>query len=159
MPTSPVIEWRDPVTPANVLSTLPLSGQGYAGSIPVGTSSSVATVRIYNNYVAASGVVDAYNCVLAVYDDAIHQGTAVTPPTTGLYLQVQVVDYNGVTTGGDTSFFALGGQTKHPIPVNGAVLSGTGANYLTVNVQAVVPSTATQGSITQGVWLEYSASV
>lgn len=159
MASPPTIEWRDSSSPYAVLTGIAFSGSGYAGAIPVGTISSQVVVRLYNNFAGASGIADAYNCVLAVYDDPIHQGVGITPATTGKYLQVEVTDYNGVTTGGDTLFYALGAQTKHPMPVNGGILSGSGANYATIVMQVAVPATATQGSITQGVWLEYSASV
>ena len=158
MATSPVVEFRSNVTPFAVITSQAMSGSGFSGAIPAGTTSTAATIRIYNNFAAAAGIADATGCVLACYDDTTHQGVGVTTPTTGLYIQVQVTNYNGVTTGADTQFFGIGGQTKHPIPVNSGTISGTGANYVTINVQVVVPSNATQGAVSQGLWIEYSAT-
>ena len=155
---SPVVEWRASTTPFATISTQAFTGAGFGGAIPVGTTSSPVTVRVYNNFAAAGSIADALNCVLAAYDDVVHQGTGINPSTVGLYTQVEVNDYNGVTTGADTSFFAIGGSTKHAIPTNGGTISGTGANYCTVNIQISVPATATQGSVSQGLWIEYSST-
>jgi hypothetical protein len=156
---SPIIEWRSPTSPFGVLSSLALTGTGYNGAVVVGSTSTTATLRIYNNFSNTSGVADATSCRLACYDDTIHQGASVQPQTTGQYLQVQVANYNGNTTGADTNFYAIGGLTKHSISLNSGTLSGTGTNYFTVNVQVAIPATATQGITTQGLWLEYSSSV
>jgi hypothetical protein len=158
MPTSPVVEWRNPTTPFAVITSLALTGSGASGAVPLGTSSTVASIRVYNNFLAAGGIADATNCILASYDDTTHQGTAITPPTTGLYLSVQVTNYNGVTTGADTLYYLLGGSTKHVVPVNAALLSGTGSNYFSINLQVTIPSTAAQGATSQGLWLEYSST-
>lgn len=159
MTASPVIEWRSSTTPYGVLSSgLALSGSGYAGAVPVGTSSTPTTVRLYNNFAAAGGIADATSCVLAVYDDATHSGLAVEGATTGLYMSVQVLDYNGVTTGQDTQYYALGGQTKHAIPVNSGTIGGTGANYVSISVKVTLPATASQGAYTQGIWVEYTST-
>lgn len=155
---SPVVEWRAATTPFGVVSSLALTGSGSLGAIPVGTQSNVVTIRVYNNFAGASSIADALNCVIAAYDDTVHQGTAINAPSTGLYLQVEVTDYNGVTTGGDTLYYAIGGTTKHPLPVNSGTLGGSSANYATVNVIAVIPATATQGAISQGLWIEYSST-
>lgn len=156
--TSPVIEWRNPTSPFGVVTGIPMVGTGFAGAIPLGTSSAVVILRIYNNFANAGSVGDATNCVLAVYDGATNQGVAANPSTTGLYIKVQVVDYDSNTTGGDTFYFGLGGQTKHAVPVNSAVLWGAASNYFTVNIQAVIPTNATQGSVQWGLWLEYSST-
>ncbi len=103
-------------------------------------------------------VADATNCVLTTYDDAVHQGLATTVPTTSKYVQVQVLDYNGGATHADSVFFAIGGSSKHAIPVNSGTLSGTGSNYVTLNVKVVIPASATQGSVGQGLWIEYSST-
>jgi hypothetical protein len=158
MPTSPVVEFRNPTTPFAVITSLPLTGTGFSGAIPAGTTSNVLTVRIYNNFAAAGSVADALNCVLTSYDDVTHQSQGTIVPVTGQYLHVQVMDYNGVTTGADTSTFGIGGTVKHPVPTNSGTISGTGANYITVNVTAVVPANATQGAVSQGFWLEYSST-
>ena len=158
MSTSPVVEWRAATTPFGTLSTLALTGSGSGNAIPMGTSSAQVSLRIYNNFAGATGVVDATNCVLAVYDDTTHQGTAVNPPSTSLYVQVQVLDYNGGTTGADTFYYAIGGQVKHALPVNSGTLGGGSSNYVTVSVQVVIPTNATQGSVSQGLWVEYNAT-
>src|SRR4029077_5136010 len=158
MASSPVIEWRSSVTPFGVVSTQALAGGGFGGAIPVGSTSNVVTMRLYNNFAAASSIADALSCVLALYDDVIHQGTAVSTPAVSQYIQVQVLDYNGGTTGGDTNYYGIGGQTKHPIPVNGGTLGGAVANYCTINIRAVLPSTSTQGSVSLGLWVEYSST-
>lgn len=155
---SPVVEWRAAITPFGTISTLALTGVGSLGAIPVGTTSNVVTVRIYNNFAGASSIADALNCVLAVYDDAVHQGIAIVAPSMLQYLQVEVTDYNGVTTGQDTLYYAIGGSVKHPIPVNGGTLGGTTANYATINVIAVIPAIATQAAVSQALWLEYSST-
>ena len=155
---SPVIEWRASTTPFAVISSQAFTGSGFGGAIQVGTSSAVITVRVYNNFAAAGSIVDATNCTLAVYDDTIHQGQATTTPTTGHYVNVKVTDYNGVTTGADTLYFPIGGLTKHAVPVNSGTIAGAVANYITVNIQIVVPTSATQGSVSQGIWLEYSST-
>lgn len=156
--TSPVVEFRTVASPNGVITGQAMSGAGFAGAIPAGTNSTIVSVRIYNNFAGAASIADATGCVLAVYDDAIHQGTAINLPSTGLYVQVQVQDYNGNTTGADSLYFAIGGQTKHALPTNSGTISGNGANYVTVNVQVVVPSNAAQGSVSQGLWIEYTAT-
>lgn len=158
MVASPVIEWRIVAGPNTVITSLALTGSGYSGAIPLGTSSSVFTVRLYNNYLVAAGIADATNCILASYDDVTHQGTAITGPTLNDYLTVSVADYNGSTTGADTLYYPIGGNTKHLVPVNNAVLSGTGSNYFTINLILVIPMTATQGLLSQGLWLEFSST-
>jgi len=155
---TPVIEWRNSTNPFAVITSVALAGTGLSGAIPVGTSSNVATVRVYNNFAAAGSIADATSCILAVYDDTSHQGVAINSPTTGLYIQVEVTDYNGVTTGADTNYFALGGQTKHAIPTNSGTIAGAAANYCTVNIKAVVPANAVQGAVSWGLWLEYSST-
>jgi hypothetical protein len=157
MVASPVIEWRIVAGPNTVITSQAMTGSGFSGAIPISTSSSVTQVRIYNNYLAAAGIADATNCILATYDDVTHQGTAITGPTLGDYLAVQVIDYNGVATGADTLYYPIGGATKHLVPVNTAILSGTGANYFTINLQLVIPMTGTQGALSQGLWLEFSS--
>lgn len=158
MSTSPVIEWRNPTTPFAVITSLAMTGSGYSGAIPVGTTSTSAPIRVYNNFLAASGIADATSCTLACYDDTTHQGTGITAPVTNFYLQVLVTNYNGVTTGADTLYYNLGGSIKHLVPVNSGTLSGTGSNYFSVTVQITVPASATQGSASQGLWLEYSST-
>jgi hypothetical protein len=118
----------------------------------------VTSIRVYNNFSAAGGIADATNCILACYDDTTHQGTAITAPCTNFYLSVEVTDYNGVTTGQDTLYYNLGGSAKHSVPVNSGTLSGTGANYFSINVLITVPATATQGAASQGLWLEYNST-
>lgn len=157
MASPPTIEWRASTTPFGTLSSLAFTGSGFSGAIPAGTTSGVQTVRIYNNFAAAASIADATSCVIAVYDDTVHQGSATTAATTGLYVNTKVLDYNGTTTGADGSYVAVGGSAKHTIPVNGAVLGGAVANYVTVSFEIVVPSTATQGSVSQGIWLEYNS--
>jgi len=159
MATAPVIEWRAATTPFSVLATQALTGGGFGGAIPVGTSSATLTLRLYNNFANTAGVADALSCVLAIYDDTVHQGTAVTAGATGKYIQVQVLDYNGNTTGADASAIAIGGLTKHPLPVNGGTLAGAASNYTTLTVQAVLPANAVQGTLSLGLWLEYSSTV
>lgn len=124
----------------------------------MGTNSTPVTVRVYNNFLAAGSIADALSCVLACYDDVIHQGTAVNTPTTGLYVQVEVLDYNGSVTGADSTYYAIGGATKHAIPTNSGTISGSGANYIEVSIQIAIPATATQGSVSQGLWIEYSST-
>lgn len=158
MPTSPVIEWRSPSTPFGVLASLALPGGGYNGAVPIGTASSTILVRLYNNFLGTAGIADATACVLTIYDDTVHQGTAITPASTGLYIQVQVVDYNGLQTNADTVFYALGGQVKHALPVNLGILGGGAANYATIAIKVVSPANATQGTISQGIWLEYNST-
>lgn len=156
--SSPVVEWRNATTPFAVISSVAFTGTGFSGAIPVGSNSSSVTIRIYNNFANAANIADAVLCTLAVYDDTVHQGQATSKATTGFYVQVQCTDYNGNTTGGDTQFVGIGGQTKHQIPVNGGTIGGTGTNYVTVVIQIAVPSTASQGSVSQGLWLEYTAT-
>lgn len=156
--TSPVIEWRASTTPYGTLSSLTFTGSGFGGAVPLGTTSNVQTVRIYNNFAAAANIADANNCSLASYDDEIHQGLATTTQVNNHYLQVQVVDYNGTTTSVDASYFSIGGSVKHALPTNGGTISGTGANYVTVNLKVSIPAVANNGTITQGVWLEFSST-
>lgn len=158
MASSPVVEWRQVASPNSVVSTFPLSGSAFSGAIPVGTSSNVFTLRVYNNFAVASSIADALSCVLAVYDDTIHEGQTVAVATSAKYVNVQVTDYNGISTGADSAYYAIGGATKHPLPVNGGTLGGATANYATINVKVVIPTTATQGSISQGLWIEYSST-
>lgn len=159
MVSSPTIEWRASTTPFATLSSVPFTGTGFNGAILVGTSSALQTIRIYNNFLGVGGIVDATNCTIASYDDTIHQGTAITPQCTGFYLQVQVLNYNGVITGADLSPFSIGGSTKHVIPINSGIIGGATSNYVTVALQLNIPQNATQGTVSQGVWLEYSSSV
>lgn len=152
--TAPTIDFRDPIATNTALSLLTLTGTGTSGAIPTGTYSATATIRIYNNYSAATGIADAVNCTLASYDNATQQNQATTTPVLNGWLQVQVMDYNGTPTSQDTQFYALGGSLKHRIPVNNAVLGGSTSNYVTVQVQVVIPASATGSTITQGLWLE-----
>jgi hypothetical protein len=158
MTSSPVVEWRQVASPNSAVSSQAFSGTGYNGAIPAGTSSGVVQVRIYNNFANAASIADATNTVIACYDDTIHQGLAQTIPTTNKYVQVQVVDYNGTTTGQDAGYYGVGGSIKHAIPVNGGTIGGASANYVTVNIQIAAPSNATQGAISQGLWLEYNST-
>jgi hypothetical protein len=158
MASPPVIEWRAVASPNGVVSSQAFSGTGYNGAIPAGTNSGSVQVRIYNNFANASTIADATNAVIACYDDTVHQGSATTVPTTSKYVQVEVVDYNGATTGQDTAYFALGGTTKHAVPVNNGTIGGAVPNYVTVNIQVAVPSNATQGAVSQGLWLEYNST-
>jgi hypothetical protein len=158
MASPPIIEWRTVAGPNNTISSLAFVGTGYNSAIPAGTTSTSQQVRVYNNFANAASIADATNCTLAVYDDTVHQGLASTTPTTAKYVQVEVNDYNGVTTGQDTSFFPIGGATKHLIPVNSGTIGGSAANYVTVTIQIVIPSNATQGAISQGIWMEYNST-
>lgn len=158
MASSPVIEWRAATTPFATLSSIALTGTGFGGAVPVGTSSGVVTVRVYNNFLVAAGIADALNCVVAVYDDPTHQGIAINPSTTGLYTQVQVLNYNNTGLGADTAYFRVGGTTKHAIPTNGGTISGNGSNYVTLNIKVAVPPKAIQGAVSQGIWIEYSST-
>jgi hypothetical protein len=158
MTLSPVVEWRNPTTPFAVVTTQAMTGTGFGGAIPVGANSSQVTLRLYNNFAGAASIADAVACVLAVYDDTIHQGQATSTATTGLYVQVQCTDYNGSTTGADTQFYAIGGSIKHLIPVNSGTIGGATANYVTVVIQIAAPSTAMQGFVSQGLWLEYTST-
>lgn len=152
----PVIEFRSPSAPGTVLSTLALTGTGAGGTVPPGTVSTAANLRVYNNYAAAANVADAVNCTLASYDTATTAGVATLPPVLGAYLQVAVTDYNGTTTGQDTSSTAIGGSLKHRVPVNSATLPGAAANYCTVSLQLAPPITAAGVVGSQGLWLEYN---
>jgi hypothetical protein len=152
----PVIEFRASTTPFATLASLALTGSGYAGAIPLGQSSSIATLRIYNNFANAGSIHDAFDCVLASYDDASTWSSAVTVPVTQLWLSVEVQNYNGSTTGADSSFDAIGGQDKHAVPTNGGTIAGATASYITVALFVTVPATATASSVTQGLWLEYN---
>jgi hypothetical protein len=158
MASPPVIEWRQVAGPNAVITSQAFSGTGFSGAIPAGTTSTSVQVRVYNNFANAATIADATNAVISCYDDTIHQGAATFVPTTGKYVQVEVIDYNGTTTGQDTVYFAIGGITKHAVPVNSGTLAGAAANYITVNIQIVVPANATQGAVSQGIWLEYSST-
>lgn len=158
MASPPVIEWRQVTSPNSVISSQAFSGSGYSGAIPAGTNSNVVQMRVYNNFSNAASIADATNAVLACYDDTVHQGLAQTTPTTSKYVQVEVVDYNGGTTGQDTTYYPIGGSTKHAVPVNSGTIGGASPNYVTVNIQIAVPSNATQGSVSQGLWLEYNST-
>jgi hypothetical protein len=152
----PVIEFRSSTGPFSVLASLALTGSGYSGSIPLGNSSAVSTLRIYNNFSNAGSIHDAFDCVLASYDDASTWSSAVTVPVTGLWLSVAVQNYNGSGTGADTTYSQIGGQSKHAVPTNGGTIAGATASYITVALYVTVPSTATASSVTQGLWLEYN---
>jgi len=157
MASPPVAEWRAGTTPFGVLSSLAFTGSGFNGAVPSGTNSNPQTVRIYNNFAAAANIADATNAVIAVYDDTVHQGSATSVPTTGLYVQVKVLDYSGNTTNADSAFFGVGGGTKHAIPVNNGTIGGAVSNYVTVTIQIAIPSNATQGAVSQGIWVEYNS--
>jgi|SRR5579884_772229 len=156
--SSPIIEWRGIAPPFGVVTTQSLIGSGYNGAIPMGTSSVVVTLRLYNNFSAANGITDATSCVLAAYDDAINQGNATSPAAKNKYLHVKVLDYNGIVTNADTQYYAIGGTTKHPIPTNGGTIGGATPNYVTVSLKIMAPTNAVQGSVSQGVWLEYNTT-
>lgn len=151
---SPTIDFRDPTQTGVALGAVTLTGNGALQSIPTGTVSNVVTVRIYNNYANIAGIADATNCVLAAYDTATIQGSAATVPVLNAWLQVRVLDYNGATTNQDIQFASVGGPLKHVVPVNGAVLSGSGPNYFTVQIQVAVPASATGSVLSQALWLE-----
>lgn len=158
MTLSPTIEWRNPTTPFATFTSLAFTGSGYNNSIPVGTSSNAITFRIYNNFANAASIDDAHQCVLAVYDDGTHQGTALTPASLGHYVEVKITNYNGSTTDADPDFIGIGGSVKHLLPTNSGAISGSGTNYITVIIQITVPAIATQGAVTQGLWLEYTST-
>jgi hypothetical protein len=158
MASSPVIEWRSATSPYGVLSSLAFSGTGYAGAIGIGTASISQTVRVYNNFAGATGIADATNCVIALYDDTIHQGIATGNPSVNKYVNVKVADYNGNTLGADIFSYSIGGTAKHAIPTNGGTISGATANYITVTLQVIVPANASQGAVSQGIWIEYNTS-
>lgn len=156
-PTPPTIEFRADGSPNGVLSSVSLLGSGYSGSIIAGSTSSVYLLRIYNNFIAAGGIPDAINCVLTSYDDATHQGSQVSSPVQQQWLNVNVISYNGTTTGGDgATYYPVGGFTKHAVPVNGGTLGGSVANYIQVNIKVIIPALATSTVVSQGLWLEYS---
>jgi hypothetical protein len=123
----------------------------------IGQASNVFTCRIYNNFANSSTVGDAINTVLAVYDSTANQGYATTLPIQQTWLQVSVVDYNGVTTNADAgTYYPIGGTQKHPVTTNSGVISASGPNYLTVNMRLVVPSGAPAQVGTIGLFLEYA---
>ncbi len=153
---APFLEYRASTTPFAVLSSLQLVGTGAGSAIIAGQTSLVSTLRVYNNFAAGGGVGDALNCVLAAYDSITAQGQATGVATAGAWLQVQVQDYNGVTTGQDTQFFAIGGTQKHAVPTNSGTIAGATTNYITLNVKAVVPVGAPTGTQPLALWLEYS---
>lgn len=156
--SSPIVEWRSSTSPNAVVISQALIGSGYNGAVPMGTSSVVATLRLYNNFPGVNGITDATSCVLAAYDDAINQGNATTPAAKNKYLHVKVLDYNGIVTNADTQYYGIGGTTKHPIPTNGGTIEGATPSYVTVNLKIVAPTNAVQGSVSQGVWLEYNTT-
>src|SRR6185437_10936576 len=131
--TQPVIDFRDPTSPGTPLASLTITGSGAGGAITAGTTSSVATIRIYNNYTQTNGISDALNCVLAVYDGAAsqYQGQAITNPTSQTWMQLSIVDFCGATNGGDYDltnnaiFYPVGGSTKHAFSINGGSLNGS----------------------------------
>lgn len=157
MSSPPVITWNSATTPYSAITSLAFTGSGYGGAIPSGTISNVNQVRIYNNFAAASGIADATGCVIAVYDDTVHQGSATSAASVGKYVNAEVNDYNGSTTGADGAYLAIGGLAKHAIPVNSGTIGGAVANYVTVSFKIIVPASATQGNISQGIWLEYNS--
>ncbi len=150
--TAPVFTFTD--LNASAIITLTLLGSGSAQTIPQGTWSLPAKIRIYNNLSASAGVADAVNCVLAAYDTGIVQGGATQPQTVNQWLAVQVLDYNGATTNADAYVVPIWGTVKHAVPVNNGILSGSGANYITVLVQVLIGMSAAGGTINQGLWLE-----
>jgi hypothetical protein len=152
--TPPVIDFRDPTNLANPLASYTLVGTGVGGSIPAGSTSTPYTLRIYNNYAGAAGIADATNCVLAAYDSGSTRGGMTTPAVLGTWLQVEVINYNGVTVGADTQFYAIGGTVKHSVPTNTGTIAGSAANFITVTVQVVIPANASGANINQGLWLE-----
>jgi hypothetical protein len=153
---NPVIEYRSNTTPFPVLTSLTLTGSGGGGSIVAGQSSTPVTIRIYNNFAAAGSIDDAVNCVLAAYDNIAVQGLATIDPVTQAWCQVEVLSYDGNSTGADLAYTAIGGSAKHPVLVNSGTLSGSGAHYIQVSLKIVVPSLASGSATTQGFWLEYS---
>lgn len=153
---APVIEFRDSTDGSTVLSSIQLTGTGYNSSILIGESSNVYTSRVYNNYAAVGTAGDAINCALAVYDSVSQQGYATTVPIQQTWLQVSVTDYNGVTTNADTQYYPIGGTQKHAIPTNTGTISASGANYITVGMKLVVPSSAPAQVGTIGLFLEYA---
>lgn len=158
MATAPTIEWRNSTSPFATISSLALTGSGTGGAIFAGNGSNVATVRVYNNFAAAASIADATSCTLACYDDTTHQGQM----TSGIILLVNVINYNGSTSGADAgspTFFQISGtNNKHPVPTNGGTISGSGSNYITVQVAVFAASTASAGSVSVGLWLEYTST-
>lgn len=152
--TPPILDFRDPSSLTSALSSITLIGGGINNSVPNGTTSNPVTLRLYNNHINTSGVADATNCTFAAYDDASTQGSQSLTPTIQAWLQVQVIDYNGIVTNADSQYYAIGGTVKHRVPVNSGTLSGSGANYVTFKLQVVVPANAIGANNTQGLWLE-----
>lgn len=160
MATAPVIEWRNSTSPFAVITSLALTGSGVSGAVIAGNSSNVATVRIYNNFAAAGGVASADICTLACYDDITHQGQATTEAVVNQEIGVGVINYNGSTSQADPSgaYYRIGGTTKHLVPTNNFSISGTGSNYITVVLVVLPYVSASAGSRSVGVWLEYNST-
>jgi hypothetical protein len=127
-----------------------------SNAINVGGASIPVTIRIYNNFANTAGIHDAINCVLATYDDIVHQGSAATLPVSQFWLNVQVLDYNGNANGNDAIYTPIGGSTKHAVSINSGIIPGSSTNYIEVNLMVVIPALASSNSVTQGLWLEYS---
>lgn len=148
---APVIEFRDPNNPGNTISTITLTGSGINNSVVSGSASNVSSIRIYNNYVGASGIPDALNCVLAAYDDPFTAGNATTDPVKQTWLQVAVLNYCGNTTNADASYIAIGGSTKHPVPTNSATVSA----LVTANPSAAPTGTNSPAGTSLGAGSHY----
>ena len=157
MSSPPNMVWHD--SGGSVTTAQSVTGVGTSGAIPLGTTSNVLTCRLYNNPGnVASTYVDATNVSFTVYDDASHQGLAVSPVTLGLYVQMKITSMNGSTTLADTQFVGIGGLTKHTMPMNSATLVGGSSNYLDISICVVVPTTATVALVTIALWVEYNAT-
>ena len=71
MATAPLLTFRDPANPANILSSISFA-QSTLGTdfLPVvqGESSVPVKVRVYNNYILSTGIASAFNVNVTVYD-------------------------------------------------------------------------------------------
>lgn len=153
--TAPVIAFTN--ASGTPIASLALTGTGAGGAVVAGTTSTAATIRIYNNKGGGGTISDAFSCVLAAYDNATIPNGAATLPISGTWLQVLVNDYNGTTTGQDTVYTAIGGGQAHGVPVNGGrIVGGVGGNYITTFVQVAVPITGSAAAYSPGLWLLYS---
>lgn len=159
MASAPVISWRSNTTPFGVISSVALTGSGTSGAVTANDGlSNSSVIRVYNNFAAAGSIADALNGQFASYDDTTHQGTSATYPVANQLMILQVLNYNGSTAGVGGGAFVGGSSAKLVSSANSGTLSGTGSNYLTLNVQVVVPLSMTPGAYSQGLWYEYDST-
>lgn len=147
---APVISWYD-------VTNTTQQTQWNVGTVDAGTVSADTDFLIWNNRGGATAVSDATSCAITTKDTS---GGNTGDVVTGLWTEVEDVKNN------ESTFTPVGGTTVHTIgngvtagTISGAANDGTtansNANFGHIKVHLNVPGTATAGSRSWLLRLQY----